>query len=182
MSAQLGDTPTCWPMEVTAVPVEVIAFPASDDEDEADAGPSLSHIPKFAVAADFLGKSSQVHASPLTAFGDLIDNARESKATHLFIDTSNNGAVLTIEDNGTGMTEAAMLRGLASIGYTSKDDLATGKHYGFGCKTSIPRLADYALILTRESRTGYRTVGLLSSVFCATSGADESRLPLCSWE
>lgn len=143
----------------------------------------LSNVPSMMVSNTFLDKNSQSHASAMTAFGDIIDNGRESGASKLSIEvrTYCGRPLLTMTDNGTGMTEAKVREGLMSIGYTTKD-LSTGKHYGFGGKTAIPRLCDSALIFTRESQTRYRTIGLLSSVFSDRVGASETKMPLCSWE
>ncbi|EOD23987.1 hypothetical protein EMIHUDRAFT_354575, partial [Emiliania huxleyi CCMP1516] len=79
------------------------------------------------------------------------------------------------------MSEREVREGLMSIGYTRKTDLSSGRHYGFGAKTALPRLADYALVFTRD-RSGRRTVGLLSSSFSRAIDADQLRLPLCTWE
>ena len=56
-----------------------------------------------------------------------------------------------------------------------------GKHYGFGAKTAIPRVAEYALIFTREAGSRHRVLGLLSSAFSESAGAKQTKLPLCSW-
>ena len=135
------------------------------------------------VSNTFLDKNAQSHASAMTAFGDIIDNGRESGATRLSIEvrTYCGQPLLVITDNGCGMTEAKVREGLMSIGYTSKD-LSTGKHYGFGGKTAIPRICDSALIFTREEQARYRTVGLLSTVFSDKIGSNETKMPLCSWE
>ena len=144
---------------------------------------NLSNVPSMMVSNTFLDKNSQSHASAMTAFGDVIDNGRESGASKLSIEgrTYCGRPLLVISDNGTGMTEAKVREGLMSIGYTSKD-LSTGKHYGFGGKTAIPRLCDSALIFTREAQTRYRTIGLLSTVFSDRIGSNETKMPLCSWE
>ena len=48
------------------------------------------------VAASFLDKNAQAHASALTAFGDVIDNGRESGATSVRIEyRSQVGAVVS---------------------------------------------------------------------------------------
>ena len=41
--------------------------------------------------------------------------------------------------------------------------LRAGKHYGFGAKTAIPRVAEYALIFTREAASRHRVLGLGAS-------------------
>lgn len=146
-------------------------------------GLALSNVPSMMVSNTFLDKNSQSHTSAMTAFGDIIDNGRESGASRLSIEvrTYCGRPLLVITDNGTGMTEAKVREGLMSIGYTSKD-LSTGKHYGFGSKTAIPRLCDSALIFTREGQTRYRTIGLISTVFSDTMGSSETKMPLCSWD
>jgi hypothetical protein len=144
---------------------------------------SITNVPSMMVSNTFLGKNSQSHKSAMTAFGDIIDNGRESGATKLIIEvrTFRSQPLLVITDNGTGMTEAKVREGLMSIGFTSKD-LSTGKHYGFGGKTAIPRICDSALIFTREASSRYRTVGLLSTIFSEKVGSSETKMPLCSWE
>ena len=166
--------------------VEVEAQDASDDEDDGMLPPSLAMVPSMVVAPTFLDKNSQSHMSAMTAFGDIIDNSRECHATELTIDwrMSTRGAggrLLVFSDNGVGMTEAQMRDGLMSIGFSNKS-LATGLHYGFGAKTALPRLAEYALIFTRERRNGHRTVGLLSAAFSQSNQAKETKMPLCSWQ
>ena len=144
---------------------------------------SLSNVPSMMVSNTFLDKNSQSHTSAMTAFGDIIDNCKESGASKLSIDvrTYSGRPMLIISDNGTGMTEAKVREGLMSIGYTSKD-LSTGKHYGFGAKTAIPRICDSAFLFTREAESRYRTVGLISTVFSDKMGSTETKMPLCSWE
>ena len=144
---------------------------------------SLSNVPSMMVSNTFLDKNSQSHTSAMTAFGDIIDNCKESGASKLSIDvrTYSGRPMLIISDNGTGMTEAKVREGLMSIGYTSKD-LSTGKHYGFGAKTAIPRICDSAFLFTREAGSRYRTVGLISTVFSDKMGSTETKMPLCSWE
>eukprot|EP00966_Prymnesium_polylepis_P206515 4784698-Prymnesium_polylepis.1 len=58
--------------------------------------------------------------------------------------------------------------------------MGTGKHYGFGSKTSIPRICAYALLFT--VRDGRRSVLLISSAFSLAQNASSLMLPLCSWE
>ena len=151
--------------------------------EESDHERGLNAVPSMRVASSFLDKNSQSHASALTAFGDVIDNCRESNASLLKIEvrTHRGRNLLVVSDNGCGMTEAKVREGLMSIGFTSKD-LSTGKHYGFGGKTAIPRIADSCLIFTREDSTRFRTVGLLSTVFSEKAGATETKMPLASWE
>ena len=149
----------------------------TDSEDDATA--DASAMPRMRVSEDLLDKLSQSHASALTAFGDLIDNARESQAKLLHIDirthprpaeidrrrTTLADQMLVLEDDGRGMSEGIVRMGLGSIGHTSKSlSGGSGLHYGFGSKTALPKLAEFCLIFTR-SEGGHRTVALLSSSF-----------------
>ena len=47
---------------------------------------SLCDLPSFSTGASFLDANSQAHHKPLSAFGDLTDNARDAAATELWID------------------------------------------------------------------------------------------------
>eukprot|EP00966_Prymnesium_polylepis_P101695 2354954-Prymnesium_polylepis.1 len=67
---------------------------------------------------------------------------------------------------------------MMSIGNTQKS-MGTGKHYGFGSKTSIPRICAYALLLT--TCDGRRSVLLISSAFSLAQKATSLVMPLCSW-
>jgi len=135
------------------------------------------------VAPTFLEKNAQSHSSALTAFGDLVDNGKESGAKTVRIETPRSSKrVIHITDDGAGMSEGEMRRGLMSIGVTTKTDLSSGKHYGFGGKTAIPRLAEYALVFSVGGKNRHRTVGLISSAFSSAIGAGETKLPLCTWE
>ena len=64
--------------------------------------------------------------------------------------------MLHLSDDGIGMTEREV-RDLLSLGYTRK----RGSHYGMGATTSMPAIAEYALVFS--CRGGHCTVGCLSS-------------------
>ena len=158
----------------------------TDDEAEASRNPAAA-LPTLQVNRTFLEDNAQSHTSAMSAFGDVFDNAKESKATTLRVYTETRPSrrgrerCLILADDGHGMSEKLVREGLMSIGYTRKTDLSSGCHYGFGAKTALPRLADYALIFTRDA-SGQRTIGLLSSSFSKSIDADQLRLPLCTWE
>ena len=144
-------------------------------------------LPRLKVAPDFLAKIKQSHPTPLSAWGDLIDNSREAGATDFTIDVrsgpSDNWSHAHVQvvttDNGCGMGESKMSEGLMGIGYTQKD-LSTGQHYGFGSTTSIPRIADNALVFS-INEAGERTVGFISSKLATELGASELITPQCTW-
>ena len=54
-----------------------------------------------------------------------------------------------------------MCDGIAGLGFTQKDAVATGLHYGMGSTTGLPRLAPNSLIFSNAG--SHRTVGLLST-------------------
>ena len=146
-------------------------------------------LPRLKVAPDFLAKIKQSHPTPLSAWGDLIDNSREAGATDFTIDVrdrlgpsanwSHAHVLVVTTDNGCGMSESKMSEGLMGIGYTQKD-LSTGQHYGFGSTTSIPRIADNALVLS-INEAGERTVGFISTKLATKLGASELITPQCTW-
>lgn len=90
-----------------------------------------------------------------------------------------NQAVLEIIDNGCGMHEKTLPDGILSIGFTDKG-LETGKHYGMGSTTSIPRLATDALILSL-SKDGLPTVGFLSTRLADHLAVRQAVAPQCTW-
>lgn len=152
-----------------------------------DCEPIEVSLPRLKVAPDFLAKIKQSHPMPLSAWGDLIDNSREAGATDFTIDVrsgpsanwSHASVQVVTTDNGCGMSESKMSEGLMGIGYTQKD-LSTGQHYGFGSTTSIPRIADNALVFS-INEAGERTVGFISSKLATQLGASELITPQCTW-
>ena len=139
-----------------------------------------SAIPHARIAPDFLQSNAQAHHDILYALADLLDNTREAGARRCEINVrrGRKGIMIEMIDNGSGMTEATM-REMLSIAYTSKDR-TTGKHYGMGSTTSIPRLCKSALCFSVH-RSGHCTAGLLSTTLSKKLGADELKVPQCSW-
>ena len=95
-------------------------------------------LPRLRVAPTFLGHFKQAHASPMSAWGDVIDNCRDAGATRLDIDVRPVNAesavgretiLVVLTDNGSGMLEDDMAKGISGLGYTEKG-LETGQHYG----------------------------------------------------
>jgi hypothetical protein len=147
---------------------------------------SRASLPLMEVDESFLSKQ-QAHASALTAFGDLFDNGYEAGAKTCWVDVETRSfgrgrpaeRILRLTDDGHGMSEGKLRQSMMSIGNTDKS-MGTGKHYGFGSKTSIPRICSYALLVT--ARDGRRSVLLISTEFSKALGASSLMLPLCSWE
>ena len=117
----------------------------------------------------------------------MIDNAVEAGAKKITIklmeDVVDGGPVLRLtDDDGCGMNERELLDGPLSLAYTKK----VGDHYGMGATTSIPVIAPYALILSAKPATcsslgPTRTVGCISSSLSTHIGADQAKVPQCSW-
>ena len=116
----------------------------------------MSHLAEHAsVSVSYLKTNSTSHTSPLSAFAELCDNSVDAKARHLDIghDKVQNKTVLTIYDDGQGMSMDRLKKCL-SLGFTDK----TGNRrqigqYGNGFKSSYRRLGRNVLILTREATT-----------------------------
>ena len=139
------------------------------------------HVPTMGVDPTFLEKGSQSHANPLTAFGDIFDNSKESGAKCLRVSARRaigGGDTLVLSDDGRGLSEATMHNAMAMIGHSTKDL----DHYGFGAKTALPRLAQDSLIFSRcEDSPGVWSLLLLSTRHSGRMRARELRVPICSW-
>ena len=144
----------------------------------------MEAIPHARIAPDFLQSNAQAHHDILYAVADLLDNTREAGAQRCEInvrhqfDGRSKHSLVEMVDDGCGMTEGTM-RAMLSIAYTQKDR-TTGKHYGMGSTTSIPRLCKSALCFSVHS-SGHCTVGLLSTTLSKKIGASELKVPQCSW-
>lgn len=152
-------------------------------------------LPGLRVAPTFLDNFKQAHASPMSAWGDVIDNSRDAHATRLDIDVRSVNAeasvtsigkirgqyetdLVVLTDNGSGMHEDDMVKGISGLGYTDKG-LETGQHYGFGATTSLPRLSDSCLVFS--AREGERTVCFLSTKLQTQVHASQTVTPHCTW-
>ena len=150
----------------------------------------MESVPHARIAPDFLASNAQAHHDILYAVADLLDNSREAGAQLCSINVRTHASqavaggrrvqhtMLEIIDDGTGMTEHTMRR-MLSIAYTEKD-LTSGKHYGMGSTTSIPRLCKSAICFSVHE-SGHCTAGLLSTTFSKKAGFQELKVPQCSW-
>ena len=139
---------------------------------------AMHHIPNMRAAPTFLETNAQAHPTPFSPLADLVDNAVEAGATRMSIELTQAAdfSVLHMHDDGCGMSERQLLDGPLSLAYTSK----AGTHYGMGATTSIPAISPYALILSSVGGT-HRTIGCLSSELSVHVGAEQTKMPQCSW-
>ena len=150
----------------------------SDDEDVKD----LSVVPSFSTGATFLDAHAQAHHKPLSAFGDLVDNAGESGATALRIlhesNPDNSRLTITLTDNGRGMSEYQLRVGIGGIGHSDKAHRAED-HFGVGAKSALPRLSPNSLVFSKSG--SMRTVALISTTLSRKLGSYELKVPLVTW-
>ena len=96
-------------------------------------------LPGLKIAPTFLRDFKQAHPSPMSAWGDVVDNCRDAKATRLDIDVRSVNAaaaaagerepvLVVLTDDGSGMLEDDMAKGISGLGYTDKG-LETGEHH-----------------------------------------------------
>lgn len=140
----------------------------------------LDDVPSFSTGSTFLDANAQAHHKPLSAFGDLTDNAREAQAQKLQIDVLENAGSLTITmtDNGKGMSELRLRTGIGGIGHSDKAHHAE-VHYGMGAKSSLPRLSPSSLVFSKNGTM--RTVALISTTLSRELGSQELKVPVASW-
>ena len=143
---------------------------------------SLCDLPSFSTGASFLDANSQAHHKPLSAFGDLTDNARDAAATELWIDVMlglhADRVCITITDNGHGMSEHRLRTGIGGIAHSDKAHRAE-VHYGMGAKSAMPRLSPSSLVFSKVG--GMRTVALVSTTLSRTLGSHELKVPIATW-
>ena len=141
----------------------------------------LDHLPHAKTHHSFLDANAQAHHDPLYAFADIIDNSREAKATRCRISMRDESRwrLLEIADDGEGMSEHTLSCAI-SIAYTRKD-FTTGKHYGMGVTTAVPRLAKNALCFSYHHDSHHWTVAMVSGALNKKIGSDELKLPQCTW-
>ena len=87
--------------------------------------------------------------------------------------------MIEIVDDGEGMSEYTLSCAI-SIAFTKKD-FTTGKHYGMGVTTAVPRLAKNALCFSYDPKAQHYTAAFLSTALSQTIGSDELKLPQCTW-
>ena len=138
-------------------------------------------LPRLNVAPAFLENIKQSHVSAMSAWGDVVDNSRDARATRLDIRvcrTPSGNDMVVLTDNGVGMSETDMATGIRGIGYTDKG-LETGQHYGFGSTTSLPRLSDHCVVLS--ARDDQMTACMLSTKLQSLLETAETVMPHCTW-
>jgi hypothetical protein len=143
----------------------------------------LADLPSFSVGANFLDANSQAHHKPITAFGDLTDNAENAGATALHIDVEqaegSDVLTITMTDNGCGMSEHTLRTGYGGVAFSDKAHRAE-VHYGMGAKSSLPRLSPSTLVFSKDGRM--RTVALISSTLSRDLGTSDLRVPVTTWD
>ena len=139
---------------------------------------AIDLVPNMRAAPSFLGTNSQAHPNPFSPIADLMDNGIEAGASEMRISLHKlrGEPMLTMTDDGRGMTERALLDGPLSLCYTSKH----GTHYGMGATTSIPAIGGFCLIFS-VTAGGHRTLGFLSSKLSAKVQASQTKMPQCTW-
>ena len=139
---------------------------------------AIDLVPNMRAAPSFLGTNSQAHPNPFSPIADLMDNGIEAGASEMRISLHKlrGEPMLTMTDDGRGMTERALLDGPLSLCYTSKH----GTHYGMGATTSIPAISGFCLLFS-VSAGGHRTLGFLSSKLSAKVQASQTKMPQCTW-
>ena len=85
----------------------------------------LAGVPSFSTGATFFDANAQAHHVPLSAFGDLTDNASEAGASRLLIaiedsSSSSSNLAISMTDDGCGMSEHKLRTGIGGIGHSDK--------------------------------------------------------------
>ena len=85
----------------------------------------LAGVPSFSTGATFFDANAQAHHVPLSAFGDLTDNASEAGASQLLIaiedsSSSSSNLAISMTDDGCGMSEHKLRTGIGGIGHSDK--------------------------------------------------------------
>ena len=85
----------------------------------------LADVPSFSTGATFFDANAQAHHVPLSAFGDLTDNASEAGASRLLIaiedsSSSSSNLAISMTDDGCGMSEHKLRTGIGGIGHSDK--------------------------------------------------------------
>ena len=139
---------------------------------------AIDLVPNMRAAPSFLGTNAQAHPNPFSPIADLMDNGIEAGASEMRISLHKlrGEPMLTMTDDGRGMTERSLLDGPLSLCYTSKH----GTHYGMGATTSIPAISGFCLLFS-VTAGGHRTVGFLSSKLSAKVQASQTKMPQCTW-
>ncbi|XP_078264978.1 ATPase MORC2-like [Rhinoraja longicauda] len=146
---------------------------------------SVNSLPRAQLTPDYLHANSTTHEFLFGALAELVDNARDARATHLSIYTEENeqrtgGMVLCFLDDGVGMDpdEAADVIHLGKSSKRTSDYPFSGQ-YGNGLKSGAMRIGMDFILFTKKTNT--MTCILLSRTFYEKEGIDEVIVPVPSW-
>eukprot|EP00250_Pteridium_aquilinum_P020858 c24966_g1_i2 orf=202-2334(+) len=143
---------------------------------------------KFAQThPSYLETLGQTHASWIFgALAELIDNARDAKARRVDITVDQEFfkalncqiPVLSVWDNGTGMSHLEILR-MVSFGHKKpdEDDESVIGRFGIGFKTGSMRLGKDAVVFTQSRET--RSIAFLSQSY--NKGKEEVEIPIITY-
>jgi len=132
-----------------------------------------------------LKSNATSHVWPLGALAELLDNSQdlECGAERVDVDAyevSPGTMALTVQDDGFGM-HRGQLQNMLSSGFSNKEHVVGNVgRFGVGFKSGSMRLANDALILTRQE--GTVSVALLSTTFLDAIGADDILIPMLTWK
>jgi hypothetical protein len=106
----------------------------------------VSDIPKIRVNADYLETNSQCHDSVFSAFAELIDNAYDAQANHLFINHIKIKGMdcIVLKDDGNGLEKDDLIK-MMSFGFSIKPNQSIRDpigQYGNGFKSGSMRIGD----------------------------------------
>jgi hypothetical protein len=139
------------------------------------------------VHPKFLHANATSHTWPPGAIGELLDNCLDQNAngcTRIWIDVRDNatdGYMISIRDNGPGMTEAEMHMMMSFGVSTGQSNDGRIGQYGNGMKAGSMRIARTVLVLCKH-KSGNRTAGLLSYLYHQGTGVQNVILPIVAWD
>ncbi|XP_051870430.1 ATPase MORC2-like [Pristis pectinata] len=137
------------------------------------------------LTCDYLHANSTTHEFLFGALAELVDNARDARATQLNIYTEMNeqlkgGLMLCFLDDGVGMdpNEAADIIHLGKSVKRTSGSPFSGQ-YGNGLKSGAMRIGTDFILFTKKNNT--MTCILISRTFYEREGIDEVIVPVPSW-
>ena len=146
-------------------------------------------LPGLTCAPTFLDHFKQAHPSPMSAWGDVVDNCRDAKATRLDIDVrsvdaaaAGGGRVVVVTDDGCGMLEDDMAKGIRALGTQTR--AWSGPALRFRSDdgpAAALRLLPRLLVAAGEDGTLQRTVCFLSTKLQSELAASQA-VAWCTWD